>query len=145
MPEGELNPPPRPIIGDGSANYSITALWTAARYQIPVAFLIFTTFLHCRLRAAVAIEINLRPPSPENGNIRGQGLRLSTIQEAKTARWEGGDRQRVSESPPLAALSGTPREICTKHALPGWGAGGFEPPYGGIKIRLLDQCFQHAF
>jgi benzoylformate decarboxylase len=28
------------VIGDGSANYSITALWTAARYKIPVAFLI---------------------------------------------------------------------------------------------------------
>src|SRR5260370_30073408 len=27
-------------IGDGSANYSITALWTAARYKIPVVFLI---------------------------------------------------------------------------------------------------------
>jgi len=24
------------VIGDGSANYSITALWTAARYKIPV-------------------------------------------------------------------------------------------------------------
>lgn len=28
------------IIGDGSANYSITALWTAAQYQIPVIFII---------------------------------------------------------------------------------------------------------
>jgi benzoylformate decarboxylase len=25
------------VIGDGSANYSITALWTAARYKIPGA------------------------------------------------------------------------------------------------------------
>src|SRR5258708_1202184 len=35
-------PSPRVIavIGDGSANYSITALWTAARYKIPVVFLI---------------------------------------------------------------------------------------------------------
>ena len=28
------------IIGDGSANYSITALWTAAQYQVPVIFII---------------------------------------------------------------------------------------------------------
>jgi benzoylformate decarboxylase len=28
------------VIGDGSANYSITALWTAARHKIPVVFLI---------------------------------------------------------------------------------------------------------
>jgi benzoylformate decarboxylase len=28
------------VIGDGSANYSITALWIAARYKIPVVFVI---------------------------------------------------------------------------------------------------------
>jgi thiamine pyrophosphate-dependent acetolactate synthase large subunit-like protein len=28
------------LIGDGSANYSITALWTAARYEILAVFLI---------------------------------------------------------------------------------------------------------
>jgi benzoylformate decarboxylase len=28
------------VIGDGSANYSVTALWTAARHKIPVVFLI---------------------------------------------------------------------------------------------------------
>jgi len=28
------------VIGDGSANYGITALWTAAHYRIPVTFVI---------------------------------------------------------------------------------------------------------
>ena len=28
------------IIGDGSANYSITALWTAAQYKLPIIFII---------------------------------------------------------------------------------------------------------
>jgi benzoylformate decarboxylase len=35
--------PDRPVvavIGDGSANYGITALWTAARYRVPVTFVI---------------------------------------------------------------------------------------------------------
>ncbi|PXX54805.1 benzoylformate decarboxylase [Nocardia tenerifensis] len=35
--------PERPVaavIGDGSANYGITALWTAARYRVPVTFVI---------------------------------------------------------------------------------------------------------
>jgi benzoylformate decarboxylase len=38
------------IIGDGSANYSITALWTAARYQIPVVFLILKNGAYGALR-----------------------------------------------------------------------------------------------
>lgn len=39
----KLANPRRPVvafIGDGSAHYSITSLWTAARYQIPVIFVI---------------------------------------------------------------------------------------------------------
>jgi len=39
----KLANPERPVvafIGDGSAHYSITSLWTAARYQIPVIFVI---------------------------------------------------------------------------------------------------------
>jgi benzoylformate decarboxylase len=38
------------VIGDGSANYSITALWTAARYQIPVVFLILRNGTYGALR-----------------------------------------------------------------------------------------------
>src|SRR5260370_40908039 len=38
------------IIGDGSANYSITALWTAARYNIPVVFLILKNGTYGALR-----------------------------------------------------------------------------------------------
>jgi benzoylformate decarboxylase len=38
------------MIGDGSANYSITALWTAARYKIPVTFLIMKNGTYGALR-----------------------------------------------------------------------------------------------
>jgi benzoylformate decarboxylase len=38
------------IVGDGSANYSITALWTAARYKIPVVFLILKNGTYGALR-----------------------------------------------------------------------------------------------
>jgi len=38
------------IVGDGSANYSITALWTAARYKIPVVFLILNNGTYGALR-----------------------------------------------------------------------------------------------
>ncbi len=38
------------VIGDGSANYSITALWTAAHYKIPVVFLILKNGTYGALR-----------------------------------------------------------------------------------------------
>ena len=38
------------VIGDGSANYSITALWTAAHYKIPVIFLILKNGTYGALR-----------------------------------------------------------------------------------------------
>ncbi|ENU92400.1 hypothetical protein F971_02290 [Acinetobacter vivianii] len=38
------------IIGDGSANYSITALWTAAQYKIPVIFIVLKNGTYGALR-----------------------------------------------------------------------------------------------
>lgn len=38
------------VIGDGSANYSITALWTAAQYRIPVIFIILKNGTYGALR-----------------------------------------------------------------------------------------------
>lgn len=38
------------IIGDGSANYGITALWTAAQYRIPVIFIILKNGTYGALR-----------------------------------------------------------------------------------------------
>ncbi|MDR6575876.1 benzoylformate decarboxylase [Pseudomonas extremaustralis] len=38
------------VIGDGSANYSITALWTAAQYRIPVVFIILKNGTYGALR-----------------------------------------------------------------------------------------------
>jgi len=38
------------VIGDGSANYNITALWTAAQYKIPVIFIILKNGTYGALR-----------------------------------------------------------------------------------------------
>ncbi|WP_129139001.1 benzoylformate decarboxylase [Modicisalibacter coralii] len=38
------------VIGDGSANYAITALWTAAQYRIPVVFVILRNDTYGALR-----------------------------------------------------------------------------------------------
>jgi benzoylformate decarboxylase len=39
------------IIGDGSANYGITALWTAARYRIPATFLVLKNGVYGALQS----------------------------------------------------------------------------------------------
>lgn len=50
------------IIGDGSANYSITALWTAAQYKIPVIFIILKNGTYGALRwFAGVLEANNVP------------------------------------------------------------------------------------
>src|SRR5580692_7334541 len=50
------------VIGDGSANYSITALWTAARYKIPVVFLILKNGTYGALRwFAEVLKVNDAP------------------------------------------------------------------------------------
>ena len=38
------------VIGDGSANYGITALWTAAQYKVPVVFIILKNGTYGALR-----------------------------------------------------------------------------------------------
>lgn len=43
------------LIGDGSANYGITALWTAARYQIPVIIIILKNGTYGALRGFAKI------------------------------------------------------------------------------------------
>ncbi|QYB00246.1 benzoylformate decarboxylase (plasmid) [Rhodococcus sp. USK10] len=43
------------LIGDGSANYGITALWTAAQYEIPVVFVILKNGTYGALRGFGAL------------------------------------------------------------------------------------------
>ncbi|WP_394041036.1 thiamine pyrophosphate-dependent enzyme [Xanthobacter autotrophicus] len=38
------------LIGDGSANYSVTALWTAAQHKVPVVFVIMRNGTYGALR-----------------------------------------------------------------------------------------------
>ncbi|WP_206794342.1 benzoylformate decarboxylase [Amycolatopsis sp. MtRt-6] len=48
-----LGSPDRPVVGvvgDGSANYGITALWTAAHYRVPVTFVILRNGVYGALR-----------------------------------------------------------------------------------------------
>ena len=92
--------------------------------------------LNCVHRAAVAIEPSLQPQSPENGNIRDVGWRLSAIRPTKNANWEGGDWRRVRGSPPLVAFSGAPTGGTTYGGVTGWG-GRDRTSEWRIKIRLI--------
>jgi len=72
-------------------------------------------------RAAVAIERSLQLQSPENGNIRRIGRRLSAVRPPKTAEGESGDYPRVRKSPLLAGFSAIPSDPLLNGALDGWG------------------------
>ncbi|MFI6874209.1 benzoylformate decarboxylase [Streptomyces sp. NPDC050400] len=50
MAMGDPDRPVVAVVGDGSANYGITALWTAARYKVPVTFLILRNGTYGALR-----------------------------------------------------------------------------------------------
>jgi benzoylformate decarboxylase len=82
------------IVGDGSANYSITALWTAARYKIPVVFLILKNGTYGALRwFAEVLKVNDVPaldvpgidfPSLAKG-YGVEGVRATTADDLKQA------------------------------------------------------------
>jgi len=46
----------------------------------------------------VHIEPSLWPKSPQNGNIRGRGRRLSAVEAPKLANWEPGDEVGFAKS-----------------------------------------------
>ena len=75
---------------------------------------VFVREINCRPQAAVAIEPSLRPPSPENGNIRGVGRRLWVVWRLKMAKREGGDWRRARESLLFAAFFVIPSNPLTK-------------------------------
>ena len=77
--------------------------------------------MHRRPCLAVQIEKSLRAKSPENGNIRRVGRRLSVVWPAKTAYRESGDYPRVRKSPLSAGSSAIPRDPLLNGALAGWG------------------------
>jgi hypothetical protein len=54
---------------------------------------------NCSPRAAVAIELSLQPPSPENGNIRDVGWRLSAIPSLEPPNSKPGDLPPIRKSP----------------------------------------------
>lgn len=79
------------VIGDGSANYAITALWSAAQYQIPVIFIILKNGTYGALRGfARHMSVNDAP-----------GLDVPAIDFCRLAQGYGVD----------ACLADTPEKL----------------------------------
>jgi benzoylformate decarboxylase len=90
------------IVGDGSANYSITALWTAAQYKIPVVFVILKNGTYGALRWFVEVlKVDETPgldvPGIDFVSIaKGygvEGVRVATANDLKQALTTAFDAQ----------------------------------------------------
>ena len=75
------------VIGDGSAQYSIQALWTAAQHDLPIVFVILRNGEYAILRAFAAFEHAQGIP----------GLDLPGLDFVKTAEGYGCEGRRVTE------------------------------------------------
>ncbi|MCS7304863.1 MAG: thiamine pyrophosphate-binding protein [Thermoguttaceae bacterium] len=94
--------PDRPvlaIIGDGSAMYGFQGLWTAARYQIPVTFLITNNQEYKILKNCARV---LRLPEAMAGSYEGLDLDRPVIDFVGLARSLGVPACRVTEPDALA-------------------------------------------
>ncbi|MCY1298557.1 Benzoylformate decarboxylase [compost metagenome] len=82
------------VIGDGSANYGITALWTAAQYRLPVVFIILKNGTYGALRwFAGVLDVPDAPgldvPGLDFCQLgRGYGVRSVQAADAVTLREE---------------------------------------------------------
>ena len=61
------------VIGDGSSMYGIQALWTAAREQLPVTFVILDNSQYAAVRSSAA---------PEYGEVAGRRTRRPRFRRA---------------------------------------------------------------
>jgi benzoylformate decarboxylase len=80
------------LIGDGSAMYSIQALWTAAQRKLPLTVVVINNSGYGAMRSFSQVMQVRNVP----------GLELSGIDFVKIAEWMGCDAVRVSKSSELA-------------------------------------------
>jgi benzoylformate decarboxylase len=90
----QLAQPDRPVVcvvGEGSAQYAITAFWTAAAYQVPVTFLVLRNSEYAILKWFSMAE----------GVENAPGLDLPALDVASVAEGYGVPAKRVSEGDEL--------------------------------------------
>jgi benzoylformate decarboxylase len=94
--------PHRPVaalIGDGAALYGIQAVWTAAKYRVPVVFVIANNSQYKILKSVARI---LPLPAMAKGNNVGMDLGGPAIDFVGLARSFGVEAHRVAEPDELS-------------------------------------------
>jgi len=106
----QLAQPDRPVVcvlGEGSAQYSITAFWSAVAYRVPVTFLVLRNEEYAILKWFAEVEQVANAP----------GLDLPNLDVAAVAEGYGvtahrvGDRDGVSEALSAALASSAPELV----------------------------------
>jgi len=82
------------LVGDGSFQFGVQALWSAARYKIPVAVIIWNNHAYQANRLALH---RYGGRAAENGKYTGTYLGSPTIDNIRIARGYGVDGEKVSE------------------------------------------------
>ncbi|HUK91019.1 MAG TPA: thiamine pyrophosphate-dependent enzyme, partial [Blastocatellia bacterium] len=95
-------------VGDGSAMYSIQALWTAARYKIGVVFVVFNNTSYMILKGGL---LAMKGASARQGVFPGMDITKPEIDFVKLAESLGVEGRRVDQAGDLRsaldwALSG---------------------------------------
>ncbi|MFB9684846.1 benzoylformate decarboxylase [Amycolatopsis plumensis] len=97
-----MGSPDRPVvgvIGDGSANYGITALWTAAHYRVPVTFVILRNGVYGALRWFGELLGTPDVPGTEIPGLDFTAIAAGYGVEATTARDEEDLRTQLKATP----------------------------------------------
>ena len=94
--------PGRPVVGilgEGAAMYGIQGLWTAARYRIPVTFVICNNSQYHILKLCAR---TLKLPQAEQGEFEGLDLNQPKIDFVGLARSLGVEAHRVEDADALS-------------------------------------------
>lgn len=93
------NRPTLAILGEGAALYGIQGLWTAARYRIPVTFVICNNAQYQILKVGAQ---SMSLPRAVEGRFEGMDLREPEIDMVSLARSFGVEAHRVSDPEELS-------------------------------------------
>lgn len=87
-------------VGDGSALYSIQALWTAARYKLAVVFVVFNNASYMILKGGL---VAMRGASAERGKFVGMDMTEPEVDFIRLAESMGVSARRVARQSELEA------------------------------------------
>ena len=139
----QLAQPSRPVVcvlGEGSAQYGITALWTAVAYALPVTFLVLRNEEYMILKWFAALEQvegapGLDLPGLDTAAVaRAYGMSAREVGEPRRA-----DRRRCARRSRRTTGRGSSR--CASRRECGWSEAGRGPPAPApIGAGLCDSC-----